>query len=159
MSFLRKLPYGRNAQRGDLSLIFSENKGTCSSKHATLKTIAIEQGIDEVHLILCIYKMNARNTPGIGPHIADAGLGYIPEAHCYLDIDGEKVDLTSTSASIARIENDILLEEKISPEQVNIYKVNTHKTFVQNWLASEQLQKTFEEIWSIREQCIVSLSS
>ncbi len=159
MAYLRKLPYGRNTHRDDLRLVFTEKKGTCSSKHAALKSIAIEQEIYEVRLILCIYKMNAQNTPGIGPHIRDAGLEYIPEAHCYLDFDGEKIDLTTPNASLAHIENDILHEEIISPEQVNIYKVNTHKALVENWLVTEQLEQSFEEVWAIRERCIASLST
>jgi hypothetical protein len=32
--YIQNLPYGRNANRKDLSLILTEQKGTCSSKHA-----------------------------------------------------------------------------------------------------------------------------
>ena len=159
MSYLRALPYSRNSNRTDLGLVFTEGKGTCSSKHAALKAIALEQEIHAVQLILCLYKMSADNTPGIGTHIRDANLEYLPEAHCYLDIDGEKLDLTSTSASLARIENDILHEEIIKPDQVGTYKVTAHKKFVQDWLASEHIEKSFEEVWSIRESCIASLST
>ena len=159
MSHLRALPYGRNANRKDPSLVFIEGKGTCSSKHAALKTIAMEQELHHVKLVLCIYKMTSHNTPGIGSHINNAHLEFIPEAHCYLDIDGEKIDLTTASSSLERIENDILHEEIISPDQVSEYKVNTHKKYVQNWLSSEKIEKTFEEVWSIREGCIASLSS
>ena len=35
---VKNLPYGRNANRYDFSLVLSENKGTCSSKHAFLKS-------------------------------------------------------------------------------------------------------------------------
>ncbi len=38
--FIRHLPYGRNSNRTDLSLVIKEQKGTCSSKHALLKEIA-----------------------------------------------------------------------------------------------------------------------
>ena len=159
ITYLRDLPYGRNSDRSDLSLVFKEGKGTCSSKHAALKSIAMEQEIHSVQLVLCIYKMNTKNTPGIGSHIPDANLQYIPEAHCYLDIDGEKIDITTSGASLARIEKDILHEETIVPEQVNTYKVNTHKKFVQDWLISEKMVQSFEDVWSIREHCIASLST
>jgi hypothetical protein len=159
MSHLRALPYGRNANRVDSSLVFIEGKGTCSSKHAALKSIAMEQEMDQVKLVLCIYKMNSSNTPGIGSHIDDAQLEYIPEAHCYLDVDGEKIDLTTVASSLEKIKNDILYEEFISPNQVSEYKVNTHKKYVQDWLASENIEKTFEEVWSIREHCIAALST
>lgn len=159
MSHLRSLPYGRNANRKDFHLVFVEGKGTCSSKHAALKTIAIEQEMHHVKLVLCIYKMNSRNTPGIGSYINDADLKYIPEAHCYLDIDREKIDLTTDSSSLDNIEDDILYKEFITPDQVSEYKVNTHKKFVQDWLTSKNIEKSFEEVWAIRERCIASLSS
>lgn len=159
MSHLRALPYGRNTNRNDLSLVFVEGKGTCSSKHAALKTIAIEQEMHRVQLVLCIYKMNSRNTPGIGGHIADASLDFIPEAHCYLDIDGEKIDLTTVSASLTKIEKDILYEEIILPDQVSQYKINVHKKYIQDWLSAEKIEKTFEEVWSVRERCIAALST
>ena len=37
---IKNLPYGRNANRYDFTLVLSENKGTCSSKHAFLKDFA-----------------------------------------------------------------------------------------------------------------------
>ena len=74
MAYLRKLPYGRNTHRDDLRLVFTEKKGTCSSKHAALKSIAIEQAISEVRFILCIYKMNVQNTSRIGPQIGTLDL-------------------------------------------------------------------------------------
>lgn len=62
---VRQLPYGRNKSRTDFSLVISEAKGTCSSKHAFLKSIADENEFP-VKLILCLYKMSEKNTPGIG---------------------------------------------------------------------------------------------
>ncbi|MBL4664011.1 MAG: hypothetical protein JKY22_10775, partial [Flavobacteriaceae bacterium] len=35
--FIQNLPYGRNQNRIDFSLVLSERKGSCSSKHAFLK--------------------------------------------------------------------------------------------------------------------------
>ena len=32
--FIKNLPYGRNKNRTDFGLVLSEQKGTCSSKHA-----------------------------------------------------------------------------------------------------------------------------
>jgi hypothetical protein len=47
-AFLKQIPYGRNANRTDFSLVIKENKGTCSSKHAFLKQIADENKIENV---------------------------------------------------------------------------------------------------------------
>ncbi len=48
--WVQQLPYGRISDRGNLLLHFSENRGACSSKHALLKTCAMEQGQDEIKL-------------------------------------------------------------------------------------------------------------
>ncbi|MGB1018788.1 MAG: hypothetical protein ACPGVH_06945, partial [Chitinophagales bacterium] len=46
--YIRNLPYGRNENRTDLGLVLSEKKGTCSSKHALLKSIADSNNISNV---------------------------------------------------------------------------------------------------------------
>ena len=42
-NYIAKLPYGRNSNRIDFSLVVKESKGTCSSKHAFLKSLINEQ--------------------------------------------------------------------------------------------------------------------
>lgn len=159
LQHVRALPYGRNANRSELDLVIREGQGTCSSKHAMLKEVALENQLDDVKLILAMYKMNLENTPGIGSHIEKAGLDYLPEAHCYLKLNGTRVDLTSAESDIGRIERDILEEIEIAPEQVSSYKVDYHKRYIEEWKAQEGLPQSFEELWAIREKCIASLST
>jgi len=158
MQVLRGIPYGRNTHRNDLSLVLTENKGTCSSKHALLKAIAREQNIAAVQLILCIYKMQLSNTPGIGKHIEKSGLTYIPEAHCYLRIEDMRVDLTNANSSVDNIANDILHEELILPAQVDVYKVEAHQQYIKEWIIKESILMDFNAVWAIREKCISTLS-
>ena len=63
--YVRDLSFGRNAATSDLLAVLNEGKGTCSTKHALLKALASQQGLP-IRLVLGIYEMNARNTPGIG---------------------------------------------------------------------------------------------
>ena len=159
IAYIQQLPYGRNANRKYLSLVISEGKGTCSSKHALLKALVDENSIKGVKLILGIYKMTEENTPGIRNHITKSGLPYIPEAHCYLKIYGARKDLTSGSSSISRIEDAILSETEIDPNQVSEWKVDFHKRFIDAWSVSEGIIMDFDTIWNIRERCINSLSN
>ncbi len=158
LEYVRNLPYGRNANREDLTLPIQEGKGTCSSKHALLKHIADLNKISNVKLILGIYKMNQRNTPGIGNGIEKAGLEYVPEAHCYLRIKNMRMDVTSTSSSFERIERVLLKEIEIEPEQVANYKVQLHKEYLKNWILEQKIDLSFDKLWSIRESCILNLS-
>jgi len=157
--YIRKVPYGRTANRTDFSLILSENKGTCSSKHALLKQIADLNKIPNINLIIGLYKMSQENTPKIGTALTDNGLTYMIEAHCYLQIDGIRTDLTSENASFQKIENDIVEEQIIQPNQVGEFKVQYHQDYLKKWIKTENLPFTFTEIWNIREKCIQNLSA
>lgn len=158
LRYVRDLPYGRNANRGDLSLVIREEKGTCSSKHAFLRQLALENRIPGVRLILGLYRMHPGNTPGIGKALPEAGLDYLPEAHCYLELDGNREDFTSSGADIRRILADIIEEQEIHPEEVNAYKVHYHREFLGSWLEENKLGYSLDELWTIREQCITGLS-
>jgi hypothetical protein len=157
IEFTRQLPYGRNINRGDLSLVIKENKGTCSSKHAFLKKVADLNEIKNVRLILGIYKMNHLNTPKIGSLILENGLDYIPEAHCYLKLNNQRIDITNYNSSFENIENSILEEIEIDFEQVNTFKVDYHQEYLKAWIKDYDLNRDFDEIWRIREQCIDKL--
>jgi hypothetical protein len=154
---LRNIPYGRNSNRSDFSLVITENKGTCSSKHAYLKSFANQNNIPNVKLIIGIYKMTEDNT-NIGNILSDNNIEYIPEAHCYLKIDGKTVDVTSKESNFDTIKSDILEEIEIEPFQVADFKVNYHQNFIKNWLNETKSDFSFEEIWAIREKCIKKLS-
>ena len=103
--------------------------------------------------------MNESNTSGIGTHITDHQLDYIPEAHCYLNINGQRLDLTNPDSDINRIKNDILSETEIKPDQVGQYKVKYHKNYIQSWVVDHKIKLSFDEVWAIRELCIAELST
>ena len=155
---IQNLPYGRNSNRKNLSLVISEKKGSCSSKHALLKKVADLNSIPNVSLILGIYKMNEHNTPKIGNEISKNSLTYIPEAHCYLKINDLKTDITTSNSNFETLEKDILEELEIQPEQVAEFKVNYHKNFLKQWIKEDNTELDFQSIWRIREQCIANLS-
>lgn len=157
--YIRRIPYGRNSNREDLSRVIIENKGTCSSKHALVKSIADENQLNDVKLILCMYKMSERNTQNIGEHLSNNNLDYIPEAHCYLLIDDEKIDLTNEHSDLTEIQDAILQEVEILPNQVIDYKVQFHKDYLKDWVNEEELNMTVDQVWQIRESCIKSLSN
>jgi hypothetical protein len=155
---VKQIPYGRNSNRHDFSLVISENKGTCSSKHAFLKDFANNNNIPNVKLYIGIFKMNEENTTKIFPLLSENQINYIPEAHCYLKVDGIPIDVTTSESFYTKIKNDILEEIEIEPIQVADYKVNYHKEFLKKWIIETNQNKTFEKIWEIRENCIQKLS-
>lgn len=157
IEFAKNLPYGRNSNREDFTLVIKENKGTCSSKHSFMKKVATLNKFDNVKLILAIYKMNNVNTPKIGTTILDNRLEYIPEAHCYLKLNNYSIDITSNTSDYEKFKNDIIEEIEIEAEQASLFKVDYHKNYLKNWINTNKIKMSFEEIWSIREQCIKML--
>ena len=131
--------------------MLTDQKGSCSSKHALLRSIAIEQEQVEPKLILAIYKMNAENTNGLNTVLSKhSAIDFIPEAHCYLKAGDHRFDFTRTGSSFDKISNAILLEEEISPEQVVDYKPVFHKKYIKNWLFNSKLNYSFDEFWEIQ---------
>ena len=154
---VKNIPYGRNANREDFSLLITENKGTCSSKHAFLKDYASKNNIKNVSLFIGIYKMNEKNTK-IGLILKDNNLEYLPEAHCYLKVNGNVMDVTSKESNFENLKNDILEEIEIKAHQVSEFKIKYHQDFIKKWIINNQINYKFEDIWKIREQCIAKLS-
>ncbi len=155
--FVQHLPYGRNTNRSDCSLVLSEGKGTCSSKHALLMHIAQAHHFLQVQLQIGIYKMKASNTKGVGKVLRQYQLDHLPEAHCYLKINEQRYDYTRPESDISLIEKDLLLERNISVEDVAEFKVILHKGYLMHWIEAQNLPYAFEEIWAIREACIRAL--
>ena len=157
-TYVKSLPYGRNNNRFEFGLVFSEGKGTCSSKHALLKKIADLNNIPNVKLILGIYRMTQSNTPKIGNELEKYSIEFIPEAHCYLEVNRTKMDFTTDHSEFKKIESDIIEEKEIKPEQVAEFKVDYHKNHIKTWLTAINSEFDFNQFWNIREKCIKNLT-
>jgi len=156
--FIKNLPYGRNKNRTEFGLVLSEKRGTCSSKHAVLKSIADLNNIPNIDLVVGIYRMTQMNTPKIGTELTKNAIEFIPEAHCYLKINGNRIDLTTKKSEFKKIEKDIIQEKQIEPKQVSEYKVEYHKKFIKTWLEETNVELEFDQVWRIREKCIANLT-
>lgn len=107
-----------------------------------------------------IFKMNAANTPKIAATLAKNQLPYLPEAHTYLKWKNEILDYTNEHSKPSDFANDLLEEIEIRTNQISNFKVSFHQNFLANWFKTQQnLMVSMEELWQIREQCIIALSS
>lgn len=157
--FVRNLPYGRNANKLRLETLFIDGCGTCSTKNALLKQLAMENNQEDVKLIIGLFKMNAINTPEIKSTLEHYQLDYIPEAHCYLKFQNQIIDCTKQNSKPSDFIDDLIEETEIYPIQITDFKVNYHKNYLLSWLQeTEQTPYTLNELWSIREKCIQNLT-
>lgn len=158
--YLQALPYGRTAKRTDYQAVLRQAKGTCSTKHALLAALADEQKLG-LALMLGIYEMHDRNTPGVGAVLAQYRLAFIPEAHCYVTCGSTRIDVTRSGVAPAEPISRWLHEETIVPEQVGDYKVAMHRQFMQDWVRHHPEMAaglSFEQVWQVREACIAALA-
>lgn len=153
------MPYGRNSDRSDFQLVLSERRGTCSTKHALLAAVAMEQDLP-VSLMVGIYDMDETNTPGVGQVLSAHGLESLPEAHCYLTYVGSRVDITRPYVSARLRVTQFHREWAIQPSQIGSYKLALHQEYLREWLRVRQSTSlSFEELWHIREACILALGA
>ena len=154
------LPYGRNVDAGAPLAALSEGRGTCSTKHALLARLCDELNVD-VELRIGIYEMTEANTPGVGRVLDAHGLTFLPEAHCFLVFDGQRIDVTRHVAAGTTPIDKFLYQEGIRPDQVGAYKRGVHRHFIEHWAAEspDAGGLSGEILWTIREECIAALSS
>lgn len=158
--FVRQLAYGRNENKADLTTLFVDNCGTCSTKHAVLKQLADENNITGLKLITGLFRMSASYTPKIATTLKKYKLDYIPEAHNYLKYHDQILDFTNKTSTPNDFKNELIEETEIRPDQIAEFKINYHKQYLINWLEKQKRQDlTIDELWKIREQCIADLST
>lgn len=154
---VHNLPYGRTEELLQFEKILEEGHGTCSTKHATLKALADEHALHGLELKLVIFAMDESNTPGIGHILEKYDLSYMFEAHTYLLYGDEAYDYTFPKKKTMPWKNSVLLETTIATNQIGDFKKEYHKSVLKDWINSEDLTYTVDELWKIREECITAL--
>lgn len=157
--YISMLPYKRNTDKHDILCVFNDLGGTCSTKHAILRKLALENNYAEIKLMLGIFKMDAEYTRKIKNTLEKFNLKYIPEAHNYLGIEGTYYDFTTVNSNYHDFKNKLLIEKEIEYNQIAEEKVLFHQDFLKKWIDAEYLDYEVYEIWKIREQCIQDLQN
>jgi len=96
--YVQALPYGYNSNRDELMILFKEKKGTCTTKHAVIGTLAQELALP-VHKKVGIYAMTEEIVSGTDTLLAEFHLPYIPMLHCFLVYGKFRVDLTEGNSN------------------------------------------------------------
>lgn len=113
--YVHELPYGYNSDRDDLMILFKENKGTCTTKHAVIATLAEEMNLPiEKHL--GIYAMTEEIVTGTHEILVKYDLPYVPMIHCFLAYGNYRIDLSEGNDNGKnRPIDDFLFTQRIAP--------------------------------------------
>lgn len=158
LRYVRALKYERISNPTQFELVLKEYRGTCSSKHGLVASLAEAEGWQEVQLWNVLYEMNEENTPGVGKVLDEYGLTHLPEAHTILKIKGMVADITGLPAGASTAMDAVICEKRISALELVDGKVKWHQELMRKWLADEKVDMSFETLWAIREKCIEALS-
>lgn len=158
-AYVHALPYGRNSDRIDFYQVLSESRGSCSSKHGLLATIAEAHQQSGTHLMVGLFLMSGKTHPVLADLLSANNLNAIPEAHAYFRCDGMRYDFTFPGKDISSIESFIVREQRCEPNQLIDWKPMIHKHYLDSWIKRQTSGHTAEQVWDIREQCIALLSA
>ena len=91
--YVHNVEYGYNSNYDDNMIFFKENKGSCTSKHATIAGLAEELDIP-LYKYVCVYKFTEEITTGANEILEKYKVPYVPMVHCFLVHEKYRFDLT-----------------------------------------------------------------
>ena len=113
--FVHELPYEYNSDRDDLMILFKENKGTCTTKHAVIATLAEEMDLPIVKNV-GVYAMTEEIVTGTNEILVKYNLPYVPMIHCFLVYGEYRVDLSEGNKNGKNLPIDeFLFTQQVEP--------------------------------------------
>ena len=91
--YVHDLPYGYNSDRDDLMILFKEQMGSCTTKHAVIASLAAELQLP-IEKSIGIYAMTEELVTGTQHILEKYEVPYVPMVHCFLVYQGYRVDLS-----------------------------------------------------------------
>jgi hypothetical protein len=91
--YVHNMEYRYNSNKDDRMILFKDNCGTCTTKHAVIATLAEELDIP-LYKYVCVYKLTEEITTGVNEILKKYEIPYVPLAHCFLVYDKYSFDLT-----------------------------------------------------------------
>ncbi|MBN2157151.1 MAG: hypothetical protein JW776_13990 [Candidatus Lokiarchaeota archaeon] len=112
--YVHNLEYGYNADMDNKWILFKEKKGSCTTKHGVIASLAQELTIS-IHKYVGVYKFTENVCKGAGSITKKYNIPYIPMVHCFLGYSDYQFDLTEGNLN----GKEHSIEEFIETKQVN----------------------------------------
>ncbi|MFX1390920.1 MAG: hypothetical protein ACFE9Z_12720 [Promethearchaeota archaeon] len=111
--YIHKVEYGYNSTYEERMILFKENKGTCTTKHAVIAGLAEELDIP-IYKHVGVYKFTEATSNGTNTILRKYKIPYIPMVHCFLVYKDLKFDLTEGNCNGKNTSiDDFIYEEKV----------------------------------------------
>lgn len=114
--YVHQLPYGYNSDRDDPMILFKENMGTCTTKHAVVAALAVELNL-AIAKHIGIYAMTEAIVANTGEILNRYHLPYVPMLHCFIQYEAHRVDLTEGNRNGKKCAiDDFLFTAPVAPD-------------------------------------------
>ena len=107
--FVHNIPYGYNTDKDNPMILFIENRGSCTTKHGVIATLAQELGI-HLYKNVGVYKFTENIASGAQEILDKYSLPYVPMVHCFLVYNGYQFDLTEGNKNGKKTSIDEFIE-------------------------------------------------
>jgi len=113
--YVHNVDYGYNTNHEDKMIFFKEKKGTCTTKHAVIASLAQELGIP-LFKHICVYKFTEDITTGVNEILKKYEIPYVPMTHCFLVYENYRFDLTEGNHNGKKTHiDDCIHAERVDP--------------------------------------------
>lgn len=114
-NYVHNIEYGYNTNYDDKLILFKENKGTCTTKHAIIAGLAEELNIP-LYKNVGLYKFTEEISSGANDILKKYKIPYIPMVHCFLVYNTFRFDLTKGNNTGKKVSiEEFIPTEKIEP--------------------------------------------
>jgi hypothetical protein len=113
--YVHNIEYGYNSDKDDKMILFKEQKGSCTTKHGVIASLAEELAIP-LYKKVGVYKLTEEIVTGTNKILKEYNLPYVPMIHCFLVFDKYRFDLTegNFNGKNTSIE-EFIQDEKVIP--------------------------------------------
>ncbi len=114
-NYIHNIEYGYNTNYDDKFILFKENKGSCTSKHAIIAGLAEELKIP-LFKHVGVYKFTGEISTDTEEILKKYKIPYVPMIHCFLVYGDKQFDLTEGNCNGKNTSIDEFIhEEKVDP--------------------------------------------
>ncbi|MFW9872983.1 MAG: hypothetical protein ACFFG0_07790 [Candidatus Thorarchaeota archaeon] len=157
--YVHNMEYGYNTTYEEKMILFIEQMGTCTTKHAVIGGLAEELNIP-LHKYVGIYKFTEEISTGANEILKKYNIPYVPMAHCFLVYKNFQFDLTegNCNGKNTTLEN-FIHTEKVDPfisrkDEYLLYK----RVLKEKILPSNEMEGVKERtLFKAREESIILL--
>ena len=147
--YIHVIEYGYNTNYSDEMILFKENKGTCTTKHAVIATLAEELNIP-LFKYVGVYKFTEDISNGADKILKKYHVLYAPMVHCFLVYDKHRFDLTEGNNNGKKKS----LEEFIHIEKVEPFISRKNEYLILKGVLKEKILPS-EEMMGIKERTLL----